>query len=261
MRRAVTVLALAALGLGCDHRHAGPVDAHIQHVRRRRGRQHDDLAGGDRRGLRLDDGRGGLAVGLGALAGHGEPGQLAYQACSGRERHRRGRPSGHLPQPRRHARPGDAELVIAGRQPVMTLTAVIPGPADGHRAEHRVHAPGPAAGQLRLVTAAARHPRAGIPGIGGQQVFQHTSAQPDQPRPDRLLAASRPCPAATDAAAAAASRVTSAAASAASRAASSWPSRPFFAPAGQAPSHQAQLTAGAHRRSPRSPPRSDRSAP
>ena len=108
-------------------------------------------------GLGLDDRGGGLPVGLGAppgpLAGQLHPASSLQQRAGRGERHRRGRPRGHLPQPRRHALPGDAELLIAGRQPVTALPAVIPGPPDGHRAEHRVHALVPVAGQLRLVAA------------------------------------------------------------------------------------------------------------
>ncbi len=42
-----------------------------------------------------------------------------------------------------------------GASPCMTLTAVIPGPADGDRAEHRVHRLVPVAGERRLVAGAA----------------------------------------------------------------------------------------------------------
>ena len=191
----------------------------------------------------------------------GDPGQLADQASCGGERHRRGRPCGHLPQPRRHALPSDAELVIAGREPVMTLTAAIPGPADGHRAEHRVHALGPAAGQIRLVTRPHATRAPAYPGSAARQGFQHASAQPDQPGPDRLLGSLQALPGRHRTAAAAASRVTSAAASAASAAASPGRAAPFLPLAGQGPWRQAPLTAAARRRSPRSPPRSDRQRP
>ena len=143
----------------------------------------------------------------------------------------------------------------------MTLTAVIPGPADDHRAEHRVHALGPAAGQIRLLTAAARHARAGIPAIAGQQAFQHATAQPDQPGPDRLLGTLQALPGRHRHSRRGGQPITSAAPSAASAAASSWPSRPLFPPATQGPWCQAPLTPGARRRSPRSPPRSDRQRP
>jgi hypothetical protein len=102
---AVLALAGTAFGLGRDHRHAGPVDRDVQDAGQRPGRRHRDQgARGDRGGAGLDDAGGGLAAGFGAapgpLAGQGDPGQLAHQGGGLGERHRRGGPGGHLPQPR-----------------------------------------------------------------------------------------------------------------------------------------------------------------
>jgi len=70
--------------------------------------------------------------------------------------------------------------------------AVIPGPAQPDRPEHRVHRLVPVAGEPRLVAGAAARPRAGVAGVSGQQVFQHAAAQPDQPGADHLLGSLQP---------------------------------------------------------------------
>ena len=106
---AVLALAGPALGLGRHHRHAGAVDGDVQHVRQRPGgRQRDQRAGGDRGGPRLDHGGGcprrrPRRAGPARLPVMRDPGQLADQRGAAGERHRRGRPGGHLAQPRRHA--------------------------------------------------------------------------------------------------------------------------------------------------------------
>ena len=48
-------------------------------------------------------------------------------------------PRDHLAQTRRGGLPRHAKLGVAGCEPVPAGGAVIPGPADGHRAQHRVH--------------------------------------------------------------------------------------------------------------------------
>src|SRR6266581_4431129 len=56
-----------------------------------------------------------------------------------------------------------------GRQAVPALPAVIPGAADGDRAEHRAGGLVPVGHELRLVPGSAVRPRAPVPGIGSQQ--------------------------------------------------------------------------------------------
>ncbi|HUZ22870.1 MAG TPA: hypothetical protein VMV07_03800 [Streptosporangiaceae bacterium] len=90
-------------------------------------------------------------------------------------------------QARRHALPCDAELGVARREAAPAGRAVIPGPRQGDRAEHRVDDLVPAGDEFRLVPPPARHPRAAVAAVGGQQLLQHAPAQPRQPGPDHRL--------------------------------------------------------------------------
>ena len=180
--RAVRGLAVPALGLGRDHRHAGTVDADVQHVRGRPGRRYgDDLAGCDRGGPGFDHGGGSPAVGLGSaagpLAGQADPGQLAHQLRRGVEGDRGGSPVGHPGQPRRHGAPGHPQPGVARCEPVPAFRAVIPRPAQRDRTEHGVNGLVPAGHELRLVALAAGHARAAVARIGGQQRLQHLPPQ------------------------------------------------------------------------------------
>ena len=44
---------------------------------------------------------------------------------------------------------------------------------------------GPAGHELRLMPGPAAGPGSPVPGVGGQQVFQHAAAEAGQPGPDR----------------------------------------------------------------------------
>ena len=114
-----------------------------------------------------------------------EPGQLADQARGRGERHRRGSPRGHLPQPRRHALPGHAQLLVTGRESVPAPGAVIPGPPQRHGAEHRVCGLVPVAGEHRLVPLHALRARAAVARVSGQQRLQQPAPQLGNRRPDR----------------------------------------------------------------------------
>ena len=192
------VLALAgpAFGPGRRHRYPGAVDGHVQLAGQRPGGQRQHRAGSDRGCLGFDHRGSGVAVGLGAaaraLAGQADPGQLADQAGASSERNCRGGPGSHLAQPRRHGFPGNAQLRIAGREPVTAGRAVIPRPRDGDRAQHRVRVLVPVAGEHGQVPGAAVKPGPGIAGVGGQQVLQHRCAQPQQARADRPLSGLQP---------------------------------------------------------------------
>ena len=67
------------------------------------------------------------------------------------------------------------------------LVAVIPGAADTHRAQYRVHGPAPVGHKSRLVPGPAVHGRAAVPGISGQQAFQQAAAKLGQPGAKRQL--------------------------------------------------------------------------
>jgi hypothetical protein len=67
------------------------------------------------------------------------------------------------------------------------LAAVIPGPADPHRAEHGVNDLVPVAGESRLVPGPALGPPARITGVGGQQRLQQPASELGQPLPQRQL--------------------------------------------------------------------------
>ncbi len=70
--------------------------------------------------------------------------------------------------------------MLAGR-------AVIPGPGEGDRAEHRVDDLFPVAGEHGLVPLATRDARAPVAPVGGQHLLQHAPAQPQQPGADHRL--------------------------------------------------------------------------
>jgi len=113
------------------------------------------------------------------------PGQLACQPRGGGERHRCRGPGGHLPQPRRHRLPGYPELGVARREPVTAISAVIPGPADAHPAQHRVRRLHPVGHKARLVPRGApragpgtRHRRPASPPAAGHPA---ASARPGSP--------------------------------------------------------------------------------
>lgn len=59
--------------------------------------------------------------------------------------------------------------------------AVVPGAADRHRAQHRVHGLVPVGHEPRLVPGPARHGRAAVAGISGQQALQQATAKLGQP--------------------------------------------------------------------------------
>ena len=80
-----------------------------------------------------------------------------------------------------------AELGVPRREAVPAARAVIPGPRQGDRAEHRVDDLVPVGDEHGLVPPAARDARSPVPAVGGQQLLQHAPAQPQQPGPEHRL--------------------------------------------------------------------------
>jgi hypothetical protein len=72
-------------------------------------------------------------------------------------------------------------------QPVPAPGAVIPGTRHGDQAEDRVEGLVPIAGERGLVPVPARDARPAVAPVGGQDLAQHGTAQPQQPGPDHLL--------------------------------------------------------------------------
>ena len=64
---------------------------------------------------------------------------------------------------------------------------MIPGAGKGDRPEHRVDDLLPVGDELGLVSPAARHPRAAVAQVGGQQLFQHAAAELQHPGADHRL--------------------------------------------------------------------------
>jgi hypothetical protein len=83
--------------------------------------------------------------------------------------------------------PGHAQLGVPRGQAMPALAAVIPGAADAHRAQHRVHGLAPVGDKPRLVPSPAVHGRAAVTGISGEQAFQQAAAQLGQPGAKRQL--------------------------------------------------------------------------
>ncbi len=75
---------------------------------------------------------------------------------------------------------GEGVAVEAGR-------AVIPGAREGDRPEHRIDDLVPVGDEPCLMALAARHPRAAVAGIGGQQPSQHAAARVQHPGADHRL--------------------------------------------------------------------------
>jgi hypothetical protein len=98
-----------------------------------------------------------------------------------------GRPVGHLGQPRRHRRPGDAQPGVAGREPALARRAVIPRMRHRHRPEYRVHGLVPVRHELCLVPGGAPRAGAGVVCVSGQQRLQHCPAQLQGRRANRQL--------------------------------------------------------------------------
>jgi hypothetical protein len=172
------------------HRYTGAVDRGIQLVRQRGRRQRDQLAARDRLGPVPDRG-GGSAAGLGgpldALGGQAHSAQVLQQPGSLRER-----PGGsslvvHHPQARGQRLAGHAEHGVPGGEPVLAGGAVIPGARQGDRPEHGVGHLIPVGDELCLMSLAARHPRAAVVRIGGQQLLQHVAARLQHPGADHRL--------------------------------------------------------------------------
>ena len=188
---AVLTFAVSPRGLLRGHGHAGAVDRRVELVRQRGRRERHELAGSDHGGPVPDGGgrRGaaGLSGPLDALGGQAHSGQGFQQPGGFRER-----PGGsslvvHRPQARRHRLAGHAEPGVPGGQPVAAGRAVIPGTREDHRPEHRVDHLVPAGDEPCLVSLAARHPRAAVARIGGQQLLQHAAARLQHPGADHRL--------------------------------------------------------------------------
>ena len=126
------------------------------------------------------------------LAGQGDPGQVGDQSGAAGERHRLGGPGCHLRQARQHRLARHVQLRVPGREAVPALPAVIPGPADGDRAEHRVHGLVPVGHELRPVPGPAVRPRAPVSPVGGQQRLQQPRAELGQPGAQRHLRGLQP---------------------------------------------------------------------
>ena len=94
---------------------------------------------------------------------------------------------GHRAQARRQRRAGDAELVVAGRDPVFAFGAVIPGAAHGDPAQHGVDVLVAVTDELGEMLLPAVDPRPAVPGVGGQQLLQQLGAQLDHRGADRQL--------------------------------------------------------------------------
>ena len=193
---AVLALALAACCFPRGHGDAGAVDRAVEHVRARGRRHRDQLPAGDGRGPLAD--RGGLrgAAGLGGplhpLDGQLHAGQVFQQPGGSRERPgSRGRVV-HRGQPWGQGGAGQAELGIAGREPVLARPAVVPGAAERDRAEHRIERLAPVISEFRLMPLAAGQPRAAVAGVGGQQLPQHAAAELQQPGAEHLLGGPQP---------------------------------------------------------------------
>ena len=188
---AVLALPLPARSLPGGHGHPGAVDDRIQLVRQRRRGQGDQLPGGDQRGPAAGGRRDGAAAGLGrplgALDGEPDACQFLQQGGCLRERDRGGGAVVHRGQARRHGRARRAELGVPRREAVPALGAVIPGPRQGDRAEHRVDGLVPVGDEHGLVPPAARDARSPVPAVGGQQLLQHAPAKPQQPGPEHRL--------------------------------------------------------------------------
>ena len=123
-------------------------------------------------------------------------------------------------RPGRHGLPGDAELGVARGEAVPAGRAVIPGPGEGDRAEHRVDDLLPVGGEHGLV-AAGRTGRAGRGGPGRRPAPAPSMPPPSFSSPARITASAASMPASPQPralAASAASRPSSAALSCASAA-------------------------------------------
>jgi hypothetical protein len=93
----------------------------------------------------------------GALDGPGvqaDPGEVGQQRGGLAERDFGPGPGGHLGQARGQRHAGDAQLLVAGGEPVTAVPAVIPGPRHLHGPEHASDRLGPAAGEGGLVAVA-----------------------------------------------------------------------------------------------------------
>ena len=180
---------------GAHHRHAGAVDGDVELVRRGAAvsgcGQHAHRAARD--GVRLGGQacRGGGAVGLGGtfdpLGGQPDSGQVGEQVGGGGERFGGGGARGDAAQSRRQRRAGDAELVVAGRDPVFTLGAVVPGAVHGDAARHGVEVCVSVSDEFGVMPLAAVDSRAAVPGVGGQQLAQQRGAQLGHRGADRQL--------------------------------------------------------------------------
>ena len=137
-------------------------------------------------------GAAGLGGPLDALDGQPHPGQVFQQPGGPRERPRGRGLVVHRGQSRRHGRARHAELGIARGEAVPAGRAVIPGARERDRPEHRVDHLVPVGDEFRLMALAARHPRAAVAGIGGQQLLQHAAAQLQHPGADHRLGCLQP---------------------------------------------------------------------
>ena len=185
-------LAGAAGDGGGHHGHAGAVDGDVELVRHHRRRQHAHPPVRDRGGLgpasvprrrrrrlrlprsiRLGDNR------IPASSANRSAALANGAAARGA--------GGHLAQPRRQRRPGDAELVVARHDPAPARGAVIVGAAHRDRAQHGVDVLVAVADELGVMARAAVDPRAAVAGVGGQQLLQQRAAQLRHRGADRQL--------------------------------------------------------------------------
>ena len=130
-----------------------------------------------------------------SLSGSGEGGSgTTLRAAMSRARSRPAAAAGgrggdvvHRGQAGRHGRARDAELGVPGGEAEPALRAVVPGPRHGDQAEGGVEGLVPVRDEHGLVTLPARHPRAPVAVVRGQQLAEHAPAEPQQPGPDHLL--------------------------------------------------------------------------
>ena len=72
---------------------------------------------------------------------------------------------------------GHAEAGVSWGKPVAAGRAVIPGTREGDRPEHGVDDLVPVGDELCIMALAARHTRAAVAGIGGQQLTEDAAAE------------------------------------------------------------------------------------
>ena len=121
------------------------------------------------------------------LGGELDPGQLGQGRAGLRKRLGGTHPRHHPLEPRRQRGAGDAQLGVLGHHAATAARAVVVGPPELDRSQHRVEVLVPVGDEGGLVAGSAVDAGAAVPGVHRQQVLKQRGAQLGHGGPDGQL--------------------------------------------------------------------------